>query len=326
MRIETYQTLPEFASTAPMDGQSVARLRQAGVAVLDQAIDTFFKADREVQEARQAVKDLKELEGAMRACIDRSEAMRKANFDQVHNRLAAIQSGGTLEPRKEESFDPPQNGIVKRVQTAETADLRQPRRTPETPPGLAAFIRDLHEIVPLFTAAAMVPGPLSVTVKDMARELYTRQTQGGSSFSQSSQSSSLTGSLVLLGVHGSESRSSASGEESHTEEVRHEKVSTDERLLPRLFELRERMARFDQTEPTHASIVGRRSTTQYNRESYTTGFWLWKKTHTQERVASEDRNERLLEQLVWTPPQVWLPDTATQWTTAKGLLLEQNGY
>ena len=106
---------------------------------------------------------------------------------------------------------------------------RQDRYQPEP---LQDPIAKLDQVAPLFACVAMVPGEMSSSVKNHAKELLTAVSKASSS---SSSSTRATQSRFF-----SESRTAEFASESSRSSsfLQHETSTTDERIMPVLHELR----------------------------------------------------------------------------------------
>ena len=91
----------------------------------------------------------------------------------------------------------------------------------------------LEEVAPLYACVAMVPGEMSSSVKNYAKELFEIRTSSKSSSFQVGEESSIS----LLGSL-KDASSSSSSQASSKGQLRAETVTTDERIMPALHQLR----------------------------------------------------------------------------------------
>lgn len=98
---------------------------------------------------------------------------------------------------------------------------------------LPAQIAALAEVTPLFACVAMVPGEMSSSVKNHAKELFEFQSQARSA----AASQGRDWNVSLLGSV-SETHEQSSSQAERSASVRYETTTTDERILPRLHDLK----------------------------------------------------------------------------------------
>ena len=268
-----------------------AALKETGSAVLGNAMEVFCAMDRETEHGRLAVDQLKDLKNSLIAHIERNQTQTTGNLTGAKAAADKIKAGQDpnhqLLPAKTEELtnatleNRPGNThkFLQKRWEAETTKIVTPAIDEMN--GVKKFLADLTAMQGLYTAAVMIPGPLSATVKNVAKELYTSNVQSQSSASGSSHSAGAA--LSLLGVGGFSSESGFASQSSTNGNARYEKSTIDERIVPVLSELQDRLAQATVTPASTGQIEGRRGLEEYsgkksmwtgnvsyeNRQSYT---------------------------------------------------------
>ena len=101
----TYRSLTEFAGQSVQNREFARTMGEKGGEIIDKAIDTFFKADRELVDARTSINELKDLEKAMKACMDKVKADRESNTEGAQKKADELNNSGTLQKGKTETFN-----------------------------------------------------------------------------------------------------------------------------------------------------------------------------------------------------------------------------
>ncbi|MHC9540303.1 MAG: hypothetical protein AB9903_12365 [Vulcanimicrobiota bacterium] len=226
-----YKSLAEMARKNTQDSEFIWALKEAGKSVLEGAVDTFFKTDREVADARETVQDLKDLEAAMKACYDNAKSIQDKAIEQKKQELADpkncyISEKWTETPKVEMTDSGFEYCGDKRIETLK---------------GVVTFINDLHNTIPLYTCVAMVPGPMSVSVKSFAKEIMSGSYRDTGRTESSSTSSAIGGSLLLLGGGVKSMNSKSITQNDAVGSVSYQKTSTDERVMPAIMDLTSRL-------------------------------------------------------------------------------------
>lgn len=286
-------------------GQFAKTLEETGTAVLSNAIETFCKVDRETTQGEESVRQLSDLKSAIALAIRRNDETTKANRASASQRAFQINQGEVPQyPLKKASVVDLHNAksdlkcgreyeLLRREFSAEAATVHAPK--PSELSGLQQFLVDLNSIQGLYTAAVMVPGPLSLTVKNFARETADSQAKSFSHFTSDASSDRLFGS----------GQATAQGSSESSQSSHYEKTTVDERVIPMLSELRERLAQ--------ASVVSeqplRIDATRTEKEA--TGFktFILRRTVFNDFFGKEEKN-RLLEKLPFQPEFVRLPKSS----------------
>jgi hypothetical protein len=151
----------------------------------------------------------------------------------------------------------------------------------------------------LYTAAVMVPGPLALSLKNHAKEVADGQ------FASSSSASGASYSQGFIRHSGSAfSESSQAQGSSH-----YEKTTVDERVVPVLTELQDRLGQATVSPATTAYV----SADHHYAEHAGRKNWRGKLIFDQSLSYSyynNDRIERKLEEFEYQPDRVRLPETS----------------
>jgi hypothetical protein len=262
-------------------------LAKDGTAILDNALDTFFKVDREVSDGRNALDGLSELKRALHTRIERDKDETTTNLQNARTRLERLESGQdpeyalrdaeieklqNIEPRFGRQYDNRKylnKGLIGSGELRwerESAKVVKPTDLP--PNGMSRFVKDLVGVQALFAAVAMVPGPMSASVKSVVKQTLTRESRYSSRESHEESASAV--GLLPLGLYGSQSsgQSTASGHSS----TRAETSTVDERVVPVLLDLKERLLQASVEPPTSGQIIANREGEEYVKHE----TWLGK--------------------------------------------------
>ncbi|MBI3929029.1 MAG: hypothetical protein HY319_26030 [Armatimonadetes bacterium] len=295
MKVGPFASLAEMARKAPLDEVFSQTLKEKGIEVLDQALDTFYDPARDVRQARTAVKDLEDLEDAFKALTQRPE---KA-FLEDEKRLEELRRNAHLEPASEHKTE---SGRV--IEAPEEIQGGFVTRSHE-PDHLDQFIKDLHHVSPLYQMVAMIPGPMSLTVKDFAREVLVATHQSLSAAAQESDSTSRAFSLLLLGGQSSSHDASAVAASSSEGQVQAEKISIDERVVPVLRDLKDRLKELALRPAVQTELTASRWITVLENQAEPQGFFG---RSTQREVLREEHESwRSLGTFEARPARIWLP-------------------
>lgn len=230
--------LTELARKArKFDTEFTETLREEGTRNLNAAEDLLVvNHTTDVESGMAVVTELRDLRSSLMTVYDRSIKDSKANLFQAEEYAGKLDTeGGLKEPeskkldqhRRLNSFD-----TVTREYEAETAGVEVREHEPRGLTGIGKFIQDLTQVISVATAAAALPpGPMAVSVGSFARE-------DSSSSADSRFSGRLDGGSwgLLSGGHIEGSVSGTSHSESN-----YKKVSTDERMLAMIDDLRLRL-------------------------------------------------------------------------------------
>lgn len=96
MLVTSNQTRPTCLTQIAREGSAKEykdALQARGKQILDQAVDTFFQPDREIEDARKAMAGLEDLEGSLRAHLQRTRAAEKQNQTALSDKSQNIKSG-----------------------------------------------------------------------------------------------------------------------------------------------------------------------------------------------------------------------------------------
>ena len=271
-----YKSLAEMAGKVRHDKDFLGTFREKGVGILDNAVDVFFKSDREVEDARMAIEDLKDLERAMKACKVKTDKTRESNQGKAREKMGVIKETG-------EGLRGPEEEKLNNVESFSKRGhiIKDGRRVygeekvkglsrggwlsvkPDGMKGVLNFIKDLHEVLPLYTCVTMVPGPMSVTVKNFAKEtMKMKSKETGHSESHSASSGTAVG-LLPLGAAVYDSASSDISEINKSSNMFFQKVTTDERIIPTLMDLRTRMEEMETKDSTTGEILAESRAMEY---------------------------------------------------------------
>jgi hypothetical protein len=252
MRIQNYSSLVEMARKAPLDATYAPKFREAAVGAFDNAIDTFFQEDREVAQGRQAYDDLTDVQLALKTVMNRTMKETKANWSAAKELAEKTpvpdKVSVEIEPSEWDRDMPSDARNVKAITEFEDVKVGGVES-----PDLSRILKladRMNELLPIYASAAMVPGPMSVSVKNQLQELISFE----SSSSSSSRTVSEEESFSLLPLRESTSKTVSHSGSSERTESDYSKTSIDERVVPELHSLRGDFGRFDLTAPVETNI------------------------------------------------------------------------
>jgi len=309
----TYKSLTEMAKKSPQDRKFMESFREKSIGILDNAVDVFFKSDREESEGRVAINDLMDLESAMRACAEWARKKTAENKGIIEKKAEdnnyQLEKGKTEIVENQEIKGHYGNVKLERGKIV-TGDEKVMYSLPyqsdlDKMEGIEKFINDLHQVLPLYTCVAMVPGPISVTVKNMAQETLKS--------SEASSSYSYEESQTLFSSSASRSISSSSSETTG------EKKSADERVIPGLMDLKARLEEMEVVKGKEGNLFARSDVENFQTIERRTFPVFGKKVDVDISVY-KGQQDRPLEKAEYEPAHVWLPGDGTG--TLRG---ERNG-
>jgi hypothetical protein len=301
-------------------------LQARGKEILDQAVDTFFQPDREFEDARKAMAGLEDLEGSLRAHLQRTRTITKQNQAALTEKSQSIESGQDpeiqLKPSRQEKVQNEKplfyvsqydkghlkdGKIVDGRRGWDKEEIRVARPEHDDMQGVGRFLADLAGVQGLYASVAMVPGPLSASVKTMAKEMMAAQ--GSFSSQHSSQHSSGAVGLLPLGIYGSSGASQGSASGSHS--LTYDKSTVDERVVPVLMDLKDRL---DQATVEPATVISLQGV-QEAREYVNRPTWFGLSSRDQ-YLNHGTGSRRELHSQECQPERLWMPLTGTsQFTT-----------
>lgn len=164
-----------------------------------------------------------------------------ANLDQDFVDSFRDKALGVLDRAVETLYNKGREVAEGRKRYDELSNLQRALELAEKKFGLRDYDREmnqqiqlLEQVAPLYACVAMVPGEMSSTVKNHAKEVFEAQQSARSS--SSIQGSELKGSLLTLGM--SETTVEGSSHSESQGSMKYETTTTDERIMPKLHRLR----------------------------------------------------------------------------------------
>jgi hypothetical protein len=245
------QKLREFAKTGSAS-EFAQELKATGPAILDEAIETFYKLDRERSDADLSLGHIRDLKSAVMSYVER-------NSNEVGANLAASRS--LLNKSGSVQGSTTDGGVTHHI-GAET-NGGENVGTFNRLTGMQQFLRDLATVQGTFTAAVMLPGPASASMLSVLNSQHEALHASGSSssqFSSDSSSSGAAGSLLLLAGGVKQSSSSSTGSSHSVSQVDYQKTTADREVIPVLTELRDRLERAVEFPATGGSVNINQST------------------------------------------------------------------
>lgn len=281
-------------------------LRETGTAVLGNAVETFCKMDREGEQGAMAVEQLKDLKNAIISHLKAQETELKKNETNASSLKREVSEGThpthKLRPARTEELTNALAGdgltyqYLRRSDEKESAVLHLPQVDDMS--GLKQFLADLTGVQGLFTAAVMLPGPLALSVKTFAKEI------GNSQFSSSASASGSSFSKGFIRRSASEHQESSQTQGSS----QYEKVTIDERVVPVLTELQDRLQQASVLPPSRGYLSADYHRAEYaGRESF---FTITHDTSVFRTYSDSNRLQRKLEEFAFQPERVRLPKTS----------------
>ena len=173
MNIATSSSLNDLMRRGPLTPKTVSEFRDRAMVAVDEAIDTFFKPEREVEEGKRAYDNLSDVERALRSYQNRFKkenegvqgSLQRARKDlagksfreDVGQTDSALPDGAPLK-------DGHRRVDAGYVHTPDTPDIKREQSK------IADIVDTMSQVLPLYASVAMVPGPLSVSLKDHIKE------------------------------------------------------------------------------------------------------------------------------------------------------------
>jgi hypothetical protein len=307
MRIGKFSNLTELAKGVPHDQNFVNQFRTAGSQILSGAVDTLFRDQSSSREAKEeVVEDLRDVRGAMMACLDRVDNTRTLNVQGIKTITDLA-----FENKKSKHEEPGDSVGTKHIHHEESISVKGPRNQlggtrwgslvwsegkVDQMVGPKNFLAKLHKVIALATAvAALAPGPIATSVGTFAREEATSELRGSASGSVQSRG----GGLTLLGAWGNSSAGSSQADIEGSS--RYQKVSTDERIIGTLDDLSLMMDQAKSVPPNEARVIA-----YHNVETvkHIDGpLWFDKEEVT---TRTENREVAVHE---YEPARLWMPES-----------------
>ena len=291
-----------------------AALQETGSAVLGHALEVFCDTNRETPDGAAAAKQLLDLKNSVIAHLRRNKEETAGNAEALQDKAAAITDGTDpllllSDSKIERLRNVPLWGdtsgctykYLERHSEREKVDIETPALDPMG--GVRKFLTQLNGVLGLYTAAVMIPGPLSATLKTVSQQLSSSHSQFDSSSSGSSQAEGVAISLLGLGAYGSASESSSQAKGSSDAESR--STTIDERIVPVLGELQERLAQASVVPASEGKIVAKQSIFDWVGQQY----WLPPIVAYRD-FAGQGAGRRELETKEYQPSHVRVPDTS----------------
>jgi hypothetical protein len=274
MQVGYYGSLLEFAAKAPIQDQSFAdTLREKGQKILAAARDTYSDPKRTREAGATAMADVTDLERAMKEIVNRTKAERAENGQKLEQTIDHLnQTGvadGTLHPagtvsvssEKEATLPGCRNGDWQKGLTNGRLTYQDEVAGPIRPAfdkmeGVSAFIVTLHDVAGLLDAA-FESRPSHLNVNTFAREESLAASHQESS--SNIEGSSAERSSVLLGLGATRASNSQMAGSSHSaadSNFAFDKTTTDERIIPVLRDLIERLDQTSIYPAEHCAVRG----------------------------------------------------------------------
>jgi hypothetical protein len=243
--LRTGQRLYTLAKTATAEEMCTA-LQEDGVAILDNALSVFCDPDRTIQSGQGAVDDLIDLKRSL-AQAQRTNEMRVDSAEEnLKARMESIQQGKdpevSLRGASVEKLQHARPDWVPEKQFVGVRRVWSEEKLEESDGVNRAsfsdhhkFIRDLAAIQGLYAAVAMIPGPISASVKTVPKESLTAGTSSQAELSSSGSSLAMGIPFVSMSKESTTFRHNAEGNLETT------RSTVDEKVIPRLLELKERL-------------------------------------------------------------------------------------
>lgn len=269
-------TLTDLVRNKPVDKCLVEQFKQQAGGVLERARDVFRKTGRTAAETDDVVRQLKDLENAVKLNVDQRSKVYQENRQAAAQRFDDLKANGLARgevrpPYSEKLTDAPRmeipnwkpigpaivhDGVRKygaeELRSFDSADFFGIR----VDPGTAAFIKDVHDLAGLFSCLGALNGPVSVTVGNFAREHEESEFHADGS--------------VHASEHGLFQGGSSSSEGHEEGRSTYDKTSTDERILPMILDLGDRVQQASVSKGSDIKIVASRYVTEYARKG-----WGW---------------------------------------------------
>lgn len=227
-------------------------LRSEGLKTLKAAEDILvLNHSADFDSGLEVVESLRDLRSSLMVVYDRVEDGGQANLKEAKAYKESLRPGDGVLREAEQVPQPPKDGydsVVKHLRSEKTK-LNVPSGRAAGLAGLGAFIKDLTGVIGVSAAAAALPpGPMSVSVGSFAKEQASSQ-------SQSRFSGRSSGYRESLLSHGGHSSSISGSSESNSD---YSKVSTDERILGVIDDLKLRLEQMGTHDATKMELTATR--------------------------------------------------------------------
>lgn len=275
MQIKSYANLNEMMRKAPLNAETVKQFRNEALLAVDQAIDIFFKPEREVSEGKEAYNKLSDVERALRSYQGRFKAESEATkhkFQAIAEQCKGFENfrgdvGKTASILPEGK--PLEDGY--RVVEAESrVKYGKLSNISEDQNHITQVVQQMSQVLPLYGSVAMVPGPLSVSLKDHIKESLQWSIK---SESQSYRNMQEEAYRLLTLSHSKETTVSSSFSSSESS-GKQETITTDERVIPELHGIREALSSLDYA-PEEMGTFSRNAWVEEFEKVPTTHGTLW---------------------------------------------------
>ena len=268
-----YLTLNDMMRKVPLNAETVAEFRDKALQAVDHAIDTFFKPEREVAEGKQAYDQLSDVERALRFCQGRFQGESKkvqTDFEAERAKLTADSFKGDV--GQTPSVLPGGKPLTQGYREITYSQNRVSGQTniQEEQRHVGNVIQKMSELLPLYASVAMVPGPLSVSLKDHLKQSLQWSTKSDSQTKSSMQEESYRLFTLSAGKKVISSSSSSHGENKGKEET----VTVDERVMPGLHEIRSAITRLGFTPGEIGEFSAHQTVAEYEKSTVTQGWFV----------------------------------------------------
>lgn len=276
---KTSSSLTSLIKTMPMDEEHVLAFRGRAMQALDLAVDVFFKPEREVAEGKKAYDQLTDVESALRAYQGRLRRDVGATADRLKEegpdwkapeaRTELVDNQPSVLPDGKPIGRGQRNYFAGQVLRPELTDVAYEQKEK-----LANALVKMGEVLPLYASVAMVPGPLSVSLKDHLHQSRQWNSQSQASSHRDFQEESVR-LLTLSAGRKTVRESSASSSEGAGQS---ESVTVDERVMSGLQAIRGTLDGIGFVPAESGLLKWSQGVEETELVSYTTG-WIFKETH-----------------------------------------------
>jgi hypothetical protein len=233
-------------------------LQDQGVAILDRALEVFCNSGRSLKEGKDAVDDLIDLKRSLSEHIKQHKNARDAAVARVESELQAAKSqlraAGTTKLSDEDPGLPDDTGTYRLCRKEE---LRWDSVRESQLRDVSRFIADLSAIQGLYAAVTMVPGPLGVSVKTLPKFSQESSRESHTSLESNKRATSV-GIPLFKRV-----QESTKLQQDVLETAETTTATADEKVVPCLMELKERLMTSDVSSPQSIAFEGRQFYTEY---------------------------------------------------------------
>lgn len=276
MKLDGYSSLTEMARKAPMTPQTVQQFRNAALQTVDHAIDVFFKPEREVAEGKSAYDAMTDLERSLRAYSNRLQGETTVLNQQFDEKIKEL----TVETKKEEHVQGESllpDGKPLKDGTRTTTPAYNYNRGEGKVDVEVSHIKNLVEkmgsVLPLYGSVAMVPGPLSVSLKDHIKETMKYSLQGHAE----SRSTMEQESFRLLTLSAGKKQVTTVNRSDVNAGAKSETTTIDERVMPGMHDIRTAIAGLGFSKAQDQKYSVRQEVVECDRRQETQGMLWWKK-------------------------------------------------